>query len=163
MEYVSWWHALKACGELLIALTQHGTSVPARHEATANCIRRRSECTATSLSSPELCAPCAPGGLSLLHRGWCRMMVVVPFPRRSIVSTESVASRPGRFAVATRALTRRPRPERWQLSRKRGRSRALRRCRSAPPGRAISGPLAPVIKGVSRSLADPPRRRSGRV
>jgi hypothetical protein len=32
-----------------------------------------------------------------------------------------------------------------------------------PPNRAISVPLTPVIRGYSRSLADPLRRRSGRI
>ena len=38
----------------------------------------------------------------------------------SIVSAESAVSRPSRSAVASRALTRRPRPEGWQLSRRTG-------------------------------------------
>jgi hypothetical protein len=33
--------------------------------------------------------------------------------------------------------------------------------RSPPAGRAISRPITPAIKGVSRSLPDPSRRRSG--
>ena len=40
-----------------------------------------------------------------------------------MISTESTASRPSRFAVALRALTRRPRPEGWQPRGGRGRSR----------------------------------------
>ena len=35
--------------------------------------------------------------------------------------------------------------------------------RSDEDSRAISGPLNPVTKGLSRSLADSPNRRSGRV
>jgi hypothetical protein len=50
--------------------------------------------------------------------------LVVPSPRCTIVPAMSDVSRPGRYAVAPRALTRRPRPEGWQLSRERGRSRA---------------------------------------
>jgi hypothetical protein len=41
-------------------------------------------------------------------------------PRCSIVSAESAMSRPSRYAVASRALTQRPRPEAWQLSRRTG-------------------------------------------
>jgi hypothetical protein len=50
--------------------------------------------------------------------------LVLPSPRCTIVSAMSAESRPGRHAVASRAWTRRPRPEGWQLSRERGRSRA---------------------------------------
>jgi hypothetical protein len=41
----------------------------------------------------------------------------------SMVSAESAESRPSRFAVASRAWTRRPRPEGWQLQGGRGRGR----------------------------------------
>src|SRR5438105_1012939 len=37
-----------------------------------------------------------------------------------MISAESTESRPSRFAVAPRALTRRPRPRRWQLRERRG-------------------------------------------
>ena len=49
---------------------------------------------------------------------------MVPSPRCTIVSAMSAESRPGRCAVASRALTRRPWPEGWQLSWEQGRSRA---------------------------------------
>jgi hypothetical protein len=67
-------------------------------------------------------------------------------------------------AVASRALTQRPRPEGRQLSRRTGEDQGT----AISPGRtavrrAISGPLNPVTKGLSRSLADSLNRRSGRV
>ena len=67
-------------------------------------------------------------------------------------------------AVASRALTQRPRPERRQLSRRTGEDQgaAIRADRNSVC-RAISGPLTPVTRGLSRSLADTPPRRSGRV
>ena len=67
-------------------------------------------------------------------------------------------------AVASRALTRRPRPEGWQLSRRTGEDQgtAISAGRTAVR-RAISGPLTPVTSGLSRSLADTPPRRSGHV
>ncbi len=65
-------------------------------------------------------------------------------------------------AVASRALTQRPRPEGWQLSRRTGEDRdaAISAGRTAVR-RAISVPLTPVTSGLSRSLADTPTRRSG--
>ena len=67
-------------------------------------------------------------------------------------------------AVASRALTQRPRPERRQLSRRTGEDQgaAIRADRNSVC-RAISGPLTPVTRGLSRSLADTPPRRSGHV
>jgi len=67
-------------------------------------------------------------------------------------------------AVASRALTQRPRPERRQLSRRTGEDQgaAIRTDRTAVR-RAISGPLTPVTRGLSRSLADTPLRRSSHV
>jgi len=67
-------------------------------------------------------------------------------------------------AVASRALTRQPRPEGWQLSRRPGedQSAAISAGRTMVR-RAISVPLAPVTSGLSRSLADTPPRRSGHV
>ena len=67
-------------------------------------------------------------------------------------------------AVASRALTRQPRPEGRQLSRRTGEDQgtAIRAGRTAVR-RAISGPLTPVTSGLSRSLADTPLRRSGNV
>ena len=67
-------------------------------------------------------------------------------------------------AVASRALTRRPRPEGRQLSRRTGEDQGT----AISPDwtavrRAISGPLTPVTSGLSRSLADTLPRRSGRV
>ena len=56
------------------------------------------------LSGPDGCA------LYTFH-------LVMPFPRCMIVSAMSAASRPGRYAVASRALTRRPWSEGWQLLR----------------------------------------------
>jgi hypothetical protein len=41
-------------------------------------------------------------------------------PRCMMISTESSESRPSRFAVALRAMTRRPRPRGWQLREGRG-------------------------------------------
>ena len=68
------------------------------------------------------------------------------------------------YAVASRALTRRPRPEGQQLSRRTGEDQdaAISGGRTAVR-RAISGPLTPVTSGLSRSLADTPPRRSGHV
>ena len=51
---------------------------------------------------------------------------MVPSPRCTIVSAMSAESRPGRCAVASRALTRRPWPEGWQLSREQGREQGTR-------------------------------------
>jgi hypothetical protein len=72
----------------------------------------------------------------------------------SMVSAESAESRPSRFAVASRALTRRPRPEGWQLRGGRGRARlrwpGLRR--SARDHRAISVQLARATSGPSRTF-----------
>jgi hypothetical protein len=67
-------------------------------------------------------------------------------------------------AVASRALTRRPRPEGRQLSRRTGEDQgpAIRTGRIAVR-RAISVPLTPVTSGLSRSLADTSPRRSGCV
>jgi hypothetical protein len=66
--------------------------------------------------------------------------------------------------VAARALTRRPRPEGWQLSRRTGEEQgtATSAGRTAVR-RAISGPLTPVTSGLSRSPADSPSRRSGQA
>ena len=67
-------------------------------------------------------------------------------------------------AVASRALTRRTRPEGWQLSRRTGKSRARPSTRAGPRfARAIGGPLTAVTSGLSRSLADTPPRRSRHV
>ena len=67
-------------------------------------------------------------------------------------------------AVASRALTRRPRPEGWQLSRRTGEDRgAAISAGWTAARRAISGPLTPVTRGLSRSSADTPPRRSGHV
>ena len=65
-------------------------------------------------------------------------------------------------AVASRALTRRPRPEGWQLSRRtrEDQGTAISADRTAVR-RAISGPLTLMTSGLSRSLADTPPRRSG--
>jgi hypothetical protein len=67
-------------------------------------------------------------------------------------------------AVASRALTQRLRPEGRQLSRRTGQDQgtAISTGRTAVR-RAISGPLTPVTKGLSRSLADTPPRRSEHV
>ena len=54
-------------------------------------------------------------------------------PRCSIVSAVASVSRPSRCAVASRALTRRPRPEGWQRSRRMGEEQATGdRCKSKP-------------------------------
>jgi hypothetical protein len=67
-------------------------------------------------------------------------------------------------AVASRALTCRPRPEGWQLSRMTGEEQATEiRAARTMDCRAISVPLAPVTRGLSRSLTDIPPRRSGHV
>jgi hypothetical protein len=67
-------------------------------------------------------------------------------------------------AVASRALTRRPRPEGRQLSRRMGEDQdAAIRAGRTTIRRAISGPLTPVTSGLSRSLADTSSRRSGHV
>jgi hypothetical protein len=59
----------------------------------------------------------------------CPSKLVVPSPRCPIVSAMSAESRPGHYAVASRALTRRPRPEGWQLSREREEQGTRRRAR----------------------------------
>jgi hypothetical protein len=61
-------------------------------------------------------------------------------------------------------LTRQPRPEGRQLSRRTGEDQdaAINADRTAVR-RAISGPLTPVTRGLSRSLADTLPRRSGHV
>jgi len=67
-------------------------------------------------------------------------------------------------AVASRALTRRPRPEGRQLSRRTGKDQAAAISAGRTTiRRAISVPLTPVTSGLSRSLADTPPRRSGHV
>ena len=64
----------------------------------------------------------------------------------------------GRFASLDTAAT----PDGWQLSRRTGRSRATGdRCRSSRDRRAISVPLTPVTKGLSRSPTGSPPRSSG--
>ena len=67
-------------------------------------------------------------------------------------------------AVASRALTQRPRPEGRQLSRRTGddQDAAISSGRTTAR-RAISGPLTPVTRGLSRALADTASRRSGHV
>jgi hypothetical protein len=67
-------------------------------------------------------------------------------------------------AVASRALTRRPQPEGWQLSRSAGvdQGTVISAGRTAVR-RAISGPLTPATSGLSRSLADTLLRRSDHV
>jgi hypothetical protein len=67
-------------------------------------------------------------------------------------------------AVASRALTRRPQPEGWQLSRRTGEDQGMATSTGRTAvRRAISGPLTPVTSGLSRSLADTLPRRSGHV
>jgi hypothetical protein len=67
-------------------------------------------------------------------------------------------------AVASRALTQRPRPEGRQLSRRTGEDQnaAISSGRTTAR-RAISVPLTPVKSGLSRPLADTRSRRSGHV
>jgi len=84
-------------------------------------------------------------------------------PRCDMISAVSAASRPSRYAVASRAWTRQPRPEGWQPRGGRGRSRGQDQARSALSRRAISVPLTPVRRGLSRSLAAKLHRRSGCV
>ena len=73
---------------------------------------------------------------------WCRP------PRRSI-GRPVRRLRPSRCAVASRALTRRPRPEGWQRSRRTGRSRR----RVIDAGQAkIAVPLACINPGEDRYL-----------
>jgi hypothetical protein len=90
-------------------------------------------------------------GTSMSAQGWCRRYLLMAYQpagqmreqpsnlralavrlRRvlvcassslSMISAESTESRPSRFAVASRAWTRQPRPEGWQLRGGRGRSR----------------------------------------
>jgi hypothetical protein len=67
-------------------------------------------------------------------------------------------------AVASRALTRRPRPEGRQLSRRTGEDQGPTfSAGRIAVRRAISGPLTPVTRGLSRSLADTSPHRSGHV
>ena len=67
-------------------------------------------------------------------------------------------------AVASRALTLRPRPEGRQLSRRTGKDQAAAiNAGRTTTRRAISVPLTPVTRGLSRSLADTPARRSGGI
>jgi hypothetical protein len=72
-----------------------------------------------------------------------------------------------RFSVATRPASRIRLPPSYlgcppQMGAVGG-DRRVFRCRSAVSRRAISVPLTPAIRGYSRSLADPPRRRPGRI
>jgi hypothetical protein len=66
--------------------------------------------------------------------------------------------------IASRALTRQPQPEGWQLSRRTGEDpEAVISAGRTAVRRAISVPLTLVTSGLSRSLADTSHRRSGRT
>ena len=98
------------------------------------------------------CALAGGGGYTHSLPSWCCRP-----PRCSIVSAESVGSR-----LASRALTRRPRPEGWQLSRRTGEEQGTEiSAGRTTVRRAISVPLTPVTKGLSRTFTDGPSRRSG--
>jgi hypothetical protein len=89
-------------------------------------------------------------------------MVPPSFLRDCLGRVRRVKAKP--HAVASRALTQRPRPERSQLSRRTGEDQGTANgAGEAAVRRAISGPLTPVKSGLSRSLADTPNRRSGHV
>jgi hypothetical protein len=94
--------------------------------------------------------------------GAFKLVVPSPSPLDCLGRVRRVKAKP--HAVASRALTRRPRPEGRQLSRRTGEEQgtAISAGRT-PVRRAISGPLTPVTSGLSRSLADAPPRRSCHV
>ncbi len=84
---------------------------------------------------------------------------------RAVLGSGSTAELPSWWSVLLAARLSQPRPKGWQLSRRRtgedqgtlvsaGRTRVRR---------AISVPLTPVTRGLSRSLTDAPHRRSGHV
>jgi hypothetical protein len=102
-----------------------------------------------SVGLPPNCFACSPYILQVSGS-------VVPSPRRSIVPAASVASRPGRYAVASRALTWRTRPRDRRLSRKRGRTRA--RNRSAKGRGSRRSALVFVSGFVNETRRDAPRR-----
>ncbi len=66
--------------------------------------------------------------------------------------------------VLLAARLSRPWPQGWQLSRRTGEHQgAATSAGRTAVRRAISVPLTPVSRGLSRSLADTPHRRSGRT
>ncbi len=77
--------------------------------------------------------------------------------RRPIIPAESAVSRPGRYAVASRALTRRHRPRDGSYRGDGG--EAGHGVGASQPKVAVQ--LAPATNGISRSRADARHRSSG--